>query len=175
MAHVGVGHDDHVVLGAAKALGALSRLGRAHVDVLGDLRGADEADGADVLVVEDRIHRDLVAIDDVEDARRQTGLKEDLGDPHRHGGIALGGLEDEGVSTGDGGRAFPQRDHGREIERRDAGNDPKGLAQGVDVDAGARPFGVLALEEVRDAGGEFHHFHAALNVALGVRHSLAVL
>jgi hypothetical protein len=41
--------------------------------------------------------------------------------------------------------------------------------------AGAGGIGVLALEQVRDADGELHHFQPALNVALRVRHGLAVL
>ena len=46
LVHVGVGHDDHVVLGAAERLDALTGRGAARVDVLGDRRRADEAHGA---------------------------------------------------------------------------------------------------------------------------------
>ena len=73
------------------------------------------------------------------------------------------------------GRALPQRDHGREVERRDAGHHAERLAHGIDVDAGAGAFGVLALHQVRDAAGELHHLEAALDVALGVGDGLAVL
>lgn len=45
LVHVGVGHDDRVVLGAAEALGALAVLRGGLVDVLRDRRGPDEPDG----------------------------------------------------------------------------------------------------------------------------------
>ena len=70
---------------------------------------------------------------------------------------------------------LPQRDHRREVERRDAGDDAERLAHRVDVDAGAGAFGVLALEQVRDAAGELDDLEAALDVALGVGDGLAVL
>jgi hypothetical protein len=41
--HVGVGHDHHVVLGAAQRLHALSVGGAARIDIFGDRRGADES------------------------------------------------------------------------------------------------------------------------------------
>ena len=43
------------------------------------------------------------------------------------------------------------------------------------VDAGSGVVRELALEQVRGACGEFDHFDAALDVALGVREGLAVL
>ncbi len=78
LVHVGVGHDDHVVLGAAEALHALARRAAARIDVLGDRRRADEADGLDVGMVEDGVDRFLVAVDDVEDAGRQARLHHQL-------------------------------------------------------------------------------------------------
>ena len=65
---VGVGHDDHVVLGAAQRLAALAGARRGLVDVAGDRRRADEADRGDVGMVEERVDRFLVAVDDVEHA-----------------------------------------------------------------------------------------------------------
>ncbi len=62
--HVGVGHDDHVVLGAAQRLAALAVEGGGLIDVAGDRGRADEADGRDVGVAQDRVHRRLVAVDD---------------------------------------------------------------------------------------------------------------
>ena len=74
LVHVGIRHDDGVVLGAAKALRALAGGGGALIDILRDRRGADEADGADIGIVEDGVDSFLVAVDDVENARRQAGL-----------------------------------------------------------------------------------------------------
>ena len=147
----------------------------ARIDVVGDRRRADEADGLDVGIVEDGVDHFLVAVDDVEDAGRQAGLDEQFGDAHRHARIALGRLQDEGVAAGDRRRDLPQRDHRREVERRDAGDDAERLAHRIDVDAGAGAVGELALHHVRRADADFDHFEAALDVALGVGDGLAVL
>ena len=175
MVHVGVGHHHHVVLGAAEALHALARRRAARIDVLGDRRRADEADRLDVGIVEDGVDRLLVAVDDVENAGRAARFDEQFAEAHRHAGVALGRLEDEGVAAGDGRRELPQRDHRREIERRDAGDDAERLAHRIDVDAGAGAVGELALHQMRRAERHFEHFDAALDVALGVDQRLAVL
>ena len=99
---IGVGHDDHVVLRAAEGLHALAVLGAVAVDVLGDGRGADEADGLDGGVGEDGVDGDFVAVDDVEDAVGQAGFLEHLGEEDGGAGVALAGLEDEGVAAGEG-------------------------------------------------------------------------
>ena len=174
LVHVRIGHHDHVILGAAEALHALAVGGAGCVDVFRDRRGADEADRLDAAIVEQRVDRFLVAIDDVEDAGRQARLQEQLGDAHRHRGIALRWLEDEGVAAGDRRGAFPQRDHGREVERRDPGDHAERLAHGIEVDAGAGALAVFALEQMRDAAGKFHHLDTALHVAARIAEDLAV-
>ena len=140
-----------------------------------DRRRADEADRLNVGIVEDRVDRDLVAVDDVENAGRAARLDEEFGQTHGNAGIALGRLEDEGVAAGDGRRELPQRDHRGEVERRDAGDDAERLAHRIEIDAGAGAVGVFALHQVRGAEGELDHLDAALDVALGVDERLAVL
>ena len=117
----------------------------------------------------------FVAVHHVQHALGHARLDGQLGQAHRYGRVALGRLEDEGVAHGDGRRQHPQRDHGREVERRDAGDHAQGLAQGIDVDPRPRALGVFALGQARDAADEFHHVQAPLDVALGVGHHLAVL
>ncbi len=95
-----------------------------------------------------RINGFLVAIDDIEDALRQPGLNEQFAQTHRHSGITFGWLQNEGIAAGDRGRRLPERDHRREVERRDPGHHAERLADGIDVDAGAGAFGVFALHEV---------------------------
>ena len=73
------------------------------------------------------------------------------------------------------GRKLPHRNHGGEIERRNAGDHAQGLTQRVDVDAGTGAFGVFALHQVGNADSELDDLKAALNVALGVGNGLAVL
>ena len=147
----------------------------ARIDVFGDRRRADEADRLDVGIVEDRVDRLLVAVDDVENAGRAAGLDEQFAEPHRHAGVALGRLQDEGVAASDRRRELPQRDHGGEVERRDAGDDAERLAHRIGVDAGAGAVGVFALHQMRHAERELQHLDAALDVALGVGDRLAVL
>ena len=148
---------------------------RGRVDVFGDRRGADETDGPDPRVGQDRIDRFLVAVDDIEHALGQAGLEQELAEPHRHRRIALRRLEDKGVAAGERRGEFPHRDHRREIKRGDAGDDAERLPHREQVDAGTGALGVFALEQVGNAAGELDHFEAALHVALGVGESLAVL
>ena len=56
----------------------------ARIDVVGDVGGADEADRLDVRVVEDGVHRDLVAVHHVQHALGRAGLHHQLGQAHRH-------------------------------------------------------------------------------------------
>ena len=73
------------------------------------------------------------------------------------------------------GASFHKRDHRREVERRDAGDDAERLAHRIDVDARAGAVGIFALHQMRRAERELDHLDAALDVALGVGDRLAVL
>ena len=126
-------------------------------------------------MVEDRIDRFLVAVDDVEHAVREARLLEQLPDQHRGRRIALGRLQDEGVAAGDRHRIHPHRHHGREVERRDAGDDAERLAVGPGVDLRADIAAELALQEMRDAAGEIDDLDAARDLAERVGVGLAVL
>ena len=64
-------------------LDALAVLRAGLVDVARDRRRADEADRGDRRVLEDRVDRDLVAVDDVEDAVGHARLGEQLGEEDR--------------------------------------------------------------------------------------------
>ena len=172
---VGVGQHEHVVLGAAERLHALAVLGAGLVDVLGDRRGADEADRGDVGVLEDAVDGHLVAVDDVEAAVGQTGLLEQLGDEHARRRILLARLEDERVAARQRVGEHPHRHHRREVERRDAGHDTERLLDAVHVDAGARLLAVAALQQVRDPTRELDVLQATRHLAERVAEHLAVL
>ena len=118
------------------------------VDVLRDRRRADEADRCDVRVLQDRVDRHFVAVHDVEDAVRDAGLVEQLGDEERGGRVLLGRLQDERVAAGDRRRPHPHGHHRREVERRDPRDDPERLADRVDVDAGRGLLGEVARKRV---------------------------
>ena len=79
------------------------------------------------------------------------------------------------VAAGDRQRKHPQRHHGREIERADAGAHAERLAHGGAIDAGADVAAELALQQVRNAAGELDDLQAALHGAVGVGQRLAVL
>ena len=164
-----------MVLSPAHALHALTVGGAVHVDVVGDVRRADEGDCAHFGRLQQAVDRFLVAVDDVEHTRRAARFHEQLGEPDWHGGVFFRRLEDEGVTHGDGQREHPHRDHGREVERGDPRRHAQRLAHGVDVDARAGGVGVFALGHLRDTAGELDHLEPALNVAVGVCNDLAVL
>ena len=172
---VGVREDDHVVLRPAERLHALAVLRPGLVDVARDRGRADEADGADILVLEDRVDRDLVAVHDVEDAVGQAGLLEQLGGPDRCGRILLGRLQHERVAARERRPPHPHGHHRREVERRDPGDDAERLPDRVDVDAGRSLLGHAALEQVRDPAGELDHLEPARDLAHRVGEHLAVL
>ena len=174
LVHVGVGHDHHVVLGAAQGLHALAVGGAARIDIFGDRGGADKADRLDVGMVEQRVDGELVAVDDVEHAFGETGFLEQFPGQHRCGRIALGGLQDKGVSAGNGDGVHPHRHHGREVERGDAGDHAQWLAVGDGINARSDIAGEIALEQVGNAAGEFDHLDAAGDFAQCVVMGLAV-
>ena len=162
---VGVGQHDRVVLRAAERLHPLAVRGAALVDVLRDRRRADERHGGDVGVVEQRVDRDLVAVDDVEDAVRQTGLGDSSATKFDAEGSRSVGLSTNvlpqaiatgcihiGTITGKLNGVIPAQT-------------PSGWRKRVDVDAGRDLVGVLALEQLRDAAGELDDLQAALHLA----------
>ena len=118
---------------------------------------------------------DLVAVDDVEAPRRETGGGEQLGEEHRRRRILLARLEHERVAAGQGVGEHPHRHHRREVERGDPGDDAERLADRVDVDSRRRLLRVAALQQVRDAAGELDVLQAAGDLAEGVAEHLAVL
>ena len=122
-----------------------------------------------------RVNGLLVAVQDGEDAVGQAGLLPQVGEEQRRGRVLLARLEDERVAAGDRVRAHPQRHHGREVERRDAGDDPERLPDVVDVDVGGGLLGEPTLEQLRDAGGELDVLEAAGDLAERVGVHLAVL
>ncbi len=83
------------------------------------------------------------------------------------------GLRMKRVAARDGVRQEPQRDHRREVERRDRGADADGLAHELDVHSGRDSFEVLALQEVRDAASGLGRLDSAEHLAARVVKRLA--
>ncbi len=149
-------------------------MGAAAIDRFRDGGGADEADAGDVGVGDDGFDGFAAALDDLEDVGGQAGFGEEFGEDKAGRGVLLGGFEDEAIAGGECDRDHPERDHGGEVEGRDAGDDAEGLAHGPAVDPGCDGFGVFAFEEMGDAAGEFDHFDAALHFAFGIGQGFAV-
>ena len=63
---IGVWHDDAVILGAHVGLNAFAPFGSFFVNVLTGLIRADEGDGANVGVVDDKVDRAVCAVDYVD-------------------------------------------------------------------------------------------------------------
>ena len=173
---VGVGQDDGVVLGAAERLHALAGGRAALVDVAGDRRRADEGDRGRRRGESRRASTaTLSPCTTLKTPSGRPASLPELGEQQRGRGVALAGLEHERVAAGDGDGEHPHRDHRREVERRDAGDDAERLAERERVDAGRDLVGVVALEQARDPAGELDDLEPALDLAQRVGEHLAVL
>ena len=90
-------------------------------------------------------------------------------------GRALGGLEDEGVPRHQGERKHPERDHDREVEGGDAGDDTHREAVEVLVHARGRLAQRPALQERRRAAGKVDHLDAPAYLSTRLVERLAVV
>ncbi len=131
------------------------------VDVLTHRRRADETDGADVGVHQQRIHCLFVSINNVQYTWRQPGFASKLGQAQSHRRVFFRWLQHEGVAAGDGDGEHPHRHHGGKVERCYATADTDGLTDRVHVNPAGDSLIELALEQLRDATGELDHFDAA--------------
>ena len=175
LVEIGVGHHDHVVLGTAQRLHALILLRAGVVDVLADRRRPDKGDGRHVWVHQERVDRDLVAVQHLEDAGRRARFGIKLGQQHRRAGVLFRRLQDEGIAGGHGHGAHPAGDHDREVEGGDAGHHAQRLADRPGVHVGRDLLGEITAHVVGDAAGELHDFETAADLALGIVEGLAVL
>ena len=79
------------------------------------------------------------------------------------------------VAAGDRVGQEPERDHRREVERRDGRDDAERLADHELVDAAGDVLEVVALHQDRDAAGDLDVLDAAPQLAAGLGEGLAVL
>ena len=82
----------------------------------------------DVRVITDEVDGVVLAVDHVHNTVRHPGLLQQLQQGHAGGGVPLAGLHDVGVAADCRHREHPERDHGGEVEGRDAGTHPQGHA-----------------------------------------------
>src|SRR5262245_58139709 len=76
--HVGVGKNDDGIFRSTLALRAFAAGCGAGVNVLGDWGGADEADGANFGMIEERVHGGLAAVDEIDDTFGQANLLDEF-------------------------------------------------------------------------------------------------
>ena len=172
---IGVGQNDGVVLGSALALHALAIGGRARVDVLRDGGGADEADGANLGMVEDGVHCFASSVDEADNALGQVqALEQAEGELHGERDL-FRRLQQKTVAAGDGVGQVPEGNHRRKIEGRDGRDDADGLSDHRLVDSRRDVFQVVTLHEHGNAAGDLDVLDCAADFALGFRERLAVL
>ena len=164
-----------MILGAPERLHSFALRRARGVDVPRDRRRANETQRIDTGVMQQRIDRVLVALHDVEYARRKARFADESGEQQRGGRVALGGLEDEGVAADECDRKHPHRHHGGEVERRDTGDDTERLPQRVAIDAGADVVGDLTLQQLWRAAGELDNLEPAGHFTARIGDHLAVL
>src|SRR6202049_501843 len=172
--HVGVGENDDVILGSALTLRAFAIRCCACVNVFRHRRRADEADGANLRVVEERIDSSFSSVDQIHYPFGQSSLFEQFVDVVHGERDALGRLDDERVSGSDGVRQIPERDHAGKVEGHNGGDDAERLADHHLVDAAGNIFEVVALHHHRDAAGYFDVLDGAAHLSFGFGERLAV-
>ncbi len=172
--HVGIRHNDHVVFRTTKRLTTFALRGCGFIDVFGNRGRPDKADRGDVRIKQKRINRFLVALNNVEYAIRKTGLGQPFRQQKGCGRIAFGRFEDKAVTACKCYREHPHRHHGREVERRDTGNDTQRLTHRMAVDLGADIFGEFTLEQLRRAGCKFDNLDPAGDFAQRIGQNLAM-
>ncbi len=108
-------------------------------DQLADLSRACERDLVDVVVGRQRGAGIAEASDDVDDARGEPSLQQQLAEPERGQRRLLGGLQHDGACARQNRSELPRRHQQREVPRDDLPNHADRLAEGVrEVLAGRR-------------------------------------
>ena len=175
LVEIGVGHDDEMVLGAAGRLDPLAVLRAGHVNVPGDRRRADERDRTHQRVSQERIDALLVAVHDVEDPLGQPRLHQELAHADRRQRDLFRGLQDKRVAADDRDREHPERDHRREIKRRDARAHADRVADRLAVDLAGDVGERLTHDQAGYSAGELDDLDAAVDRRTRFGKGLAVL
>src|SRR6185436_16687249 len=96
----------------------------------------------------------------IENALGDTGLLEQLSEENGAERYFLAWFQDEGIAAGQRERKHPQRDHRREIERRDADADAQRHIDGFAVDAARDVLQRITKQKRRDTAGVLDIFDA---------------
>ena len=151
---------------------AVSRCGA--VDRLRHCRRADEGNRLDMRVGDEPFAYFLAPLHHADDTRRQAGISEQLHESGAGERCLLGRLEEERVPAGDGDRHHPQRNQGREIERRNADHHTHRFADGMAVDIPRNVGQSLSHQLGGNAAGKFDDVKPAPQRAARLAQQLAV-
>src|SRR5260370_21267092 len=121
-----------------------------------------------------RVDHFFSAIDEIHDSLGQAGFFQKLESAVHGKGNALGGLQYECVSAGDGVREKPVRNHRREVEGHDGGDDPERLADLHFVRAGRYVLEIVALHHHGATASDFDVLHGATKCGTGLGEGLPV-
>ena len=117
---IDIGHHDDRRLAAKLERDALQRVGGAAVDDLADLRGPGEGDLVDVgMPYQEGAGRVAIAGDDVDDTRRESGFRHEIGEAQCGQRGLFSRLEDHGATGRERRGNLVHRHQQREIPRDD--------------------------------------------------------
>ncbi len=125
-------------------------------------------------MLDQRVDGNLVPVNQVVDARRQTGVVQQLGGASRRHRDLFGRLQYETVSARDGKGKHPHGNHRRKIERRDSGAHSERLSYGMAVDPLRHVFERITHHQAGHPAGDLDHLDRALHRHARVFESLAV-
>ena len=145
------------------------------VDVIGNRRGAHKADRLHIGMNQQRIHSFFIALHHIKNTIRQPRFFKQLRHKKRRRWINRARLQNKAITCRNGHWKHPQGHHDGEVKRRDACDHAQRLAHRPIVDACADLLGVIALQKLRNARGEFHNLDAARDLALRIGKHLAML
>ncbi len=169
-----VRHHHQAVLRARLALRPFAVSRRCGVDVLPHRRRADEGNARHVRMAEEHIHYPLIPVEQADHARREIRLVEQFEQPVLADRAHFRGLDDVSVTASHGGGQEPPGNHRREVEGRDAGENPHRLQHALLVNAGGDVLGVVAHHQRGDSRCQFHVLDGAAHLATGLVQDFAV-
>ncbi len=173
---LGVGHDEHEVLGARHGDDPLAGLAAPFVDhVTADGRRSNEADPLDPRVVQHAGDHSPATVDNVPDTGRDARLLREFCNLVLTDGILAGRLHHDAVPCGDGVRGEPKGHHIREVEGTDHAEYAEWLPDEVLVDSRGDILQGLAHHERWDARGHLHVLDTSPRFSPGLVDGLPVL
>ena len=136
------------------------------VDRVPDSITAGERNRGDVRMDDERLDDLTSTLDDVEHARGQAGLGEEVSDHGGHGGRVLGSLQDDRVARDERGTDLPERNGEREVVGRDEPDHAERMAPGPDLDGTPFPRTRDSAETESDAGSPLENLNPLRHFAL---------